>query len=194
MKTYANTLPFSAVASAVVVPEAVDIPRTGSDGSASQSTSNKRRQSSVSSQDSKRPRLSSEHSDSTIKASDDQPPPSSTAQPTESQHQSRRSPPTISDRRRSGQIEERKRGQRLFGALLGTLSQSAGGTKAQQRRLDIERKQQAKLVAQREEIAEKRKLDLEKLKEERRAAQKKFDEQSVRDLALLSLISISIVC
>lgn len=82
------------------------------------------------------------------------------------------------DRRRSGQIEERKRGQRLFGALLGTLSQSSSST-AQRRRTDIEKKQQAKLKLQAEEQDEKNKQRLEALMVVRRREQKKYNEQSV---------------
>jgi hypothetical protein len=83
-----------------------------------------------------------------------------------------------SDRRRSGQIEERKRGQRLFGALLGTLSQSSSST-AQRRRTDIEKKQQAKLKLQAEEHDEKNKQRLESLMVVRRREQKKYNKQSV---------------
>lgn len=83
-----------------------------------------------------------------------------------------------SDRRRSGQIEERKRGQRLFGALLGTLSQSSSST-AQRRRTDIEKKQQAKLKLQAEEHDEKNKQCLESLMVVRRREQKKYNKQSV---------------
>ena len=78
----------------------------------------------------------------------------------------------------SGQIEERKRGQRLFGALLGTLSQSSSST-AQRRRTDIEKKQQAKLKLQAEEHDEKSKQRLEALMEVRRREQKKYNKQSV---------------
>ena len=85
----------------------------------------------------------------------------------------------MSDRRRSGQLEERKRGQRLFGALLGTLSQSSSST-AQKRRSDIEKKQQAKLRLQTEEENEKKKAKLDALMEVRRQEQKIFDAQSVR--------------
>ncbi|KMU85858.1 hypothetical protein CIHG_03387 [Coccidioides immitis H538.4] len=53
-------------------------------------------------------------------------------------------------RQKTGREEERKRGQRLFGALLGTLSQSSL-TATQKRRADIERKQQAKLKQQDED-------------------------------------------
>lgn len=82
------------------------------------------------------------------------------------------------DRRRSGQMEERKRGQRLFGALLSTLSQSSSST-AQKRRTDIEKKQQAKLKLQAEEYDEEKKLRLEALVEIRRREQRKYDKQSV---------------
>lgn len=83
-----------------------------------------------------------------------------------------------SDRRRSGQMEERKRGQRLFGALLSTLSQSSSST-AQKRRTDIEKRQQAKLKLQAEEYDEEKKLRLEALMEVRRREQKKYNKQSV---------------
>lgn len=90
-------------------------------------------------------------------------------------------PDRPSDRRRSGQMEERKRGQRLFGALLSTLSQSSSST-AQKRRTDIEKKQQAKLKLQAEEYDEEKKLRLEALMEVRRREQKKYNKQSVRFL------------
>lgn len=75
-------------------------------------------------------------------------------------------------------MEERKRGQRLFGALLGTLSQSSSST-AQKRRTDIERKQQDKLREQAEELDEQKKQRLESLLVVRRNEQKKYDKQSV---------------
>lgn len=86
------------------------------------------------------------------------------------------------DRRKSGQLEERKRGQRLFGALLGTLSQSSSST-AQKRRTDIERKQQAKLKLQNDEFDEKKKQLLDTIMDFRRREQKKYDKQSVRFMA-----------
>ena len=121
----------------------------------------KRRQSSTSEQSSKRPRLS--------QASGDEDTTGNPPLPT---------PDRSSEKRRSGQIEERKRGQRLFGALLGTLSQSSSST-AQKRRVDIEKKQQAKLKLQADEFDEKRKQRLEALMEVRREEQKKYNEQSV---------------
>ncbi|KAI9773566.1 MAG: hypothetical protein M1840_006840 [Geoglossum simile] len=120
----------------------------------------KRRQSSVSDSGNKRPRLSMEGGMGKSEKS---------ASPAD--------PPT--DRRKSGQLEERKRGQRLFGALLGTLSQSSSSA-AQRRRADIEKKQQAKLKLQAEEYDLKKKKELEELTTLRKQEQRKFDEQSMR--------------
>ena len=78
----------------------------------------------------------------------------------------------------SVQVEERKRGKRLFGALLGTLAQSSSST-AHKRRVDIERKQQAKLKLQDEEYDEKTKKRLDALLENRRREQRSYDKQSV---------------
>ena len=84
----------------------------------------------------------------------------------------------MTERRKHGQLEERKRGQRLFGALLGTLSQSSSST-AEKRRADIENKQRTKLKLQTEEEDEKRKARMEALINARREEQKGFDHQSV---------------
>ncbi|KAF6224990.1 hypothetical protein HO133_010185 [Letharia lupina] len=138
-----------AVASAVILPESEQTP--------SPPAALKRRQSSFSDDHSKRPRLG--HYDTNGSRPDTMTNPQS-------------------ERRRSGQMEERKRGQRLFGALLGTLSQSSSST-AQKRRTDIEKKQQAKLKLQAEEQDEKKKQKLEALLVVRRGEQKKFDKQSV---------------
>ncbi|WEW61171.1 hypothetical protein PRK78_006661 [Emydomyces testavorans] len=74
-------------------------------------------------------------------------------------------------RRKSGPDEERKRGQRLFGALLGTLSQSPS-TATQKRRADIERKQQAKLKKQDEEYDEQSKRQRDELMAQRKKEQR----------------------
>ncbi|KAI9851222.1 MAG: hypothetical protein M1838_004234 [Thelocarpon superellum] len=90
--------------------------------------------------------------------------------------------PTSGGNRRSSGLSdatERKRGRRLFGALLGTLSQSSSST-AQRRRVDIEKKQQAKLKLQAEEYDEKKRAELDQLIAVRRQEQKKWDEQSMR--------------
>ncbi|KAH8429428.1 pinin family protein [Aspergillus melleus] len=78
-----------------------------------------------------------------------------------------------------GRDEERKRGQRLFGGLLGTLSQSSNSA-AQRRRADIERRQKDKLKLQDEEYDELKK----KRRGERAAIRKKeqrlYEEESMR--------------
>ena len=146
-----------AVASVVILPE--------SEQSPSPPPTLKRRQSSLSDDRSKRARIG--HDDTYGGRQDTMTPPQSATLD--------RQPP---ERQRSGQLEERKRGQRLFGALLGTLSQSSSST-AQKRRTDIEQRQQAKLKLQAEEQDEQKKLKLEALLVVRRREQKIFDKQSV---------------
>ncbi|KZF21532.1 pinin/SDK/memA domain protein [Xylona heveae TC161] len=145
------------IASAVVLPEAEEPPHSPP-GAA------KRRQSSISEGDSKRPRFEDDRRNST--------------------QGDRTSPHHATDarreeRRKGGQAEERKRGQRLFGALLGALNQNSP-SKVQRRRADIEKKQQAKLRVQDEEYDELRKKRLEELTVVRQREQVKFAEQSMR--------------
>jgi hypothetical protein len=78
--------------------------------------------------------------------------------------------------------EERKRGQRLFGALLGTLSQSSSSA-AQKRRADIEKRQQDKLKLQDEEYGEKKRKRREELVSQRKLQQKDFDREAVSNLS-----------
>lgn len=80
---------------------------------------------------------------------------------------------------RSGaNTEERIRGKRLFGALLGALNQSSSSA-AQRRRGDIEQKQQEKLKLQTAEYNEQQKKDLDALLEARRAEQDVYLRQAV---------------
>lgn len=149
---------YRAVASAVILPE------DSSEQPQSRSPTLKRRQSSFSEERGKRRRLSHDEPND--------------------REDSAASPPTAPldralDQRKSGQMEERKRGQRLFGALLGTLSQSSSST-AQKRRTDIEKKQQAKLKLQAEEQDEKKRQKREALMVIRSREQVKYDKQSVR--------------
>ncbi|KAJ5295723.1 hypothetical protein N7508_010544 [Penicillium antarcticum] len=113
---------------------AVAVPEQESHRQSPELTS-KRRQSSVSEHDTKRRRLSSQSNlspQSQRRRSSPQPDASAESKPARS---------------RGGREEDRKRGQRLFGGLLGTLSQSSSSA-AQRRRADIERKQQDKLKTQ----------------------------------------------
>lgn len=149
----------SVLASAVVIPDAAP--------ESPPLVSAKRRQSSVSESGSKRPRLSV--------SGEVQSPPreNGSVKPTEEEEDR-------PQRRRARPDEERKRGQRLFGALLGTLSQSTTTT-AQKRRAEIEKRQHAKLRQKTEEDDQKVREKLAKLTNVRRKEQKKFDEQSVRN-------------
>lgn len=142
----------SIIASAVILPE-TESP-----------TSLKRRQSSVSEVSSKRPRIND--GGATDQDSSAPVPPSD-------------KPDTArSSRLGTDKAEERKRGRRLFGALLGTLSQSSSST-AQTRRTEIERKQQAKLRHQDEQQDEAQKEKLEALTRARRKEQATYAKQSV---------------
>jgi pinin/SDK/memA/ protein conserved region len=145
------------ISSAVILPE--------TEGLSPPSPSQKRRQSSTSYNDSfKRPRL------------DVQPSQDSNG---DSLSSSATSPPRrLSSVTGRGAAEERKRGQRLFGALLGTLSQSSTTT-AQRRRADIEKKQLGKLQQRDEELEEEKRKKREKLDVVRRKEQGIWDEQSV---------------
>jgi phosphopantetheinyl transferase len=82
------------------------------------------------------------------------------------------------DRRKSSVVEERKRGQRLFGGLLSTLSQSTPNGQ-QKRRLEIEKRQQEKVKQQKAADEVRRAEKLANLKAIRKAEQIKFDEESV---------------
>lgn len=75
-------------------------------------------------------------------------------------------------------VEERRRGQRLFGGLLSTLSQSTPNGQ-QKRRLEIEKRQAEKAQQQKHDDEMRRAEKLASLKKARRAEQIKFDEESV---------------
>ncbi|KAF8423679.1 pinin/SDK/memA/ protein conserved region-domain-containing protein [Tirmania nivea] len=81
--------------------------------------------------------------------------------------------------------QERKRGQRLFGALLGTIgkfqqdSQSARARAGANRRKEIEEKLQQKLRQQNEELDEKKRRESTVLREKMQQEQRKFEERSL---------------
>ena len=156
----------SVIASAIAIPEPADLPKQDSisNGETPAPGSLKRRQSSTSDTDSKRRRLSIEDVSKPDVAAN-------TADATAT------SPPR-DERRKSRQVEERKRGQRLFGALLGTLSQGTSNA-AQKRRADIEKRQQDKLKRQDEDDEVRRRERLENLKAIRRKEQVKYEERTV---------------
>lgn len=155
------------VASAVIIPEPEE----------SQPLPTKRRQSSTSeSPTTKRPRLSNDASAGSPTVLRDSP------QPIEQKASSENVKPT-DERRKSSVQEERKRGQRLFGGLLSTLSQSTPNGQ-QKRRLEIEKRQQERAKQQKEEDEVRRAEKLAKLKAIRKTEQVKFDEQTVSTLCI----------
>jgi len=80
--------------------------------------------------------------------------------------------------RRNFSQEEKKRGQRLFGGLMSTLSRTTSGTQ-QQKRLEIERRQQEKAQQRRAEDEKRRAEKLDLLKRTRQIEQVKLDERVV---------------
>ncbi|KAF2423121.1 hypothetical protein EJ08DRAFT_619091 [Tothia fuscella] len=139
------------IPSAIIIPESLQPAPTPTSPSTL-----KRRQSSIAEKDTKRPRLNHNNDDTNSPQDDTR----------------------KAVRRQTGQLEERKRGQRLFGNLLGTLSQSSSSS-AQKRRADIERRQQVKLKQQEEEVSQRRHDRLEELTASRRREQKVFDEKAM---------------
>ncbi|KAI2639587.1 hypothetical protein GGS26DRAFT_274255 [Hypomontagnella submonticulosa] len=83
------------------------------------------------------------------------------------------------DRHENALQEERKRGKRLFGGLLSTLSQTTSSSQ-QKRRQEIERRQQAKVHQQRAEDDKYREERLDKLRAVRNVEQIKFEEHVMR--------------
>lgn len=82
------------------------------------------------------------------------------------------------DRRRLATQEEKKRGKRLFGGLLSTLSQTTG-TSTQKRRMEIERRQQERMRKQSFEDDKTREEKRSKAMEARKDDQILFDEEVV---------------
>lgn len=92
-------------------------------------------------------------------------------------HNSYGDPPDIDiDRRKNATQEEKRRGKRLFGGLLSTLSQTSGSVQ-QKRRLEIERRQQDRLQKQNIEEDRLREEKRLRLTEIRRGEQLTFDEE-----------------
>lgn len=81
--------------------------------------------------------------------------------------------------RKNAQQEEKKRGKRLFGGLLSTLSQTTGNNTQQKRRREIEQRQQERLRKQRIEGDKERASKRARLTEVRMAEQIVFDEEVV---------------
>ena len=149
------------VASAVVVPEEAPPASQASPTPRETNGSLKRRQSSVSSISSKRPRLTVDGIGEAISPPRDAPAPNRKAS------------------LKMDSQEERNRGRRLFGGVLGALSQKST-TAAQRKRAEIEKKahEKQRMRAEEDEAALKERLD--ELQRTRRKEQVVWDERSMR--------------
>jgi pinin/SDK/memA/ protein conserved region len=175
----------------VVVPDS-DRPESAPD----QMTSLKRRQSDISEDqtDSKRARLSSEdhgveQDHMTPKAAED-------ISPIDGTNGSAATDEKRIARRRTGREEEKKRGQRMFGVLLGALSSGGTAEKSAKRRADIERRQAEKLKQLEEDVSQREREQAEKLTRIRRKEQWGVDEAAVRIIwpAIIIGLLIAVRC
>jgi len=153
------------ISSAVILPEPAQ----------PQSPRTKRRQSSASDTASKRPRLSHNGSAASPSAL---PSSSGTTDSIKQQSPPQREANEKPSRKSSIQ-EEKKRGQRLFGGLLSTLSQSTPNGQ-QKRRLEIEKRQAEKAKQQKLDDETRKAEKLAKLKAVRQEEQIKFNAESMR--------------
>lgn len=140
------------IASAVVLPEELLLPASPDRGS--NSHSHKRRQSSISEDNAKRPRLDTE------------------ALPRERRESVTKAKPAPVRR-------ERGRERRLFGAVLGALSQAPSTTPAQKRRSEIEKRQLAQRKQENEDSEQRKAERVARRKVQRWKEQKRFEERSV---------------
>jgi hypothetical protein len=171
--TNANDFICRVLASAVVVPEQ-DLP--------AESTSLKRRQSDLteSPTDSKRARLSPEDQRNEQQGQHDSRPDAPVAK---AQDELEADDDKRTIRRRTGRDEERKRGQRMFGALLGTLSAKGNGSStAAKRRADIEKRQAEKLKQLEQDVSQREREQAEELMRTRRKEQWLVDAAAVSNI------------
>lgn len=161
-------LSYRTLASAVALPDPDTLRQSADYGP-------KRRMSSVSEYDSKRCRLSMQDND--ISAHSQRRPPSSPAPVPDRPAERRPARQGAGDG--AGRDEDRKRGQRLFGALLGTLSQSSNSV-ANKRRANIEKRQQDKLKSQAEEYDELKKQRRDRRDAIRKKEQPLYEREAVR--------------
>jgi len=84
-------------------------------------------------------------------------------------------------RRKSSTVNEKDRSRRLFGGLLGSLSQK-GDSRTAKRRQEIESRRKAELQRQDDEHLEDKQRRLEQLAEKRRRVKKELEAETVRIL------------
>jgi hypothetical protein len=88
------------------------------------------------------------------------------------------SPPREDARRKSSAVNEKDRSRRLFGGLLGSLSQK-GDSRTTKRRQEIESRRKAELQRQDDEHVEDKQRRLEQLAEKRKRVKKQLEDESV---------------
>ncbi|CAL3968595.1 unnamed protein product [Diplocarpon coronariae] len=152
------------IASAVVLPEAT-APKAAS----------KRRQSSASDSTPKRPRQSLDANSHTPNPPHEPPPPNESSD----KELATKREDGVKDRRKSSVQEERKRGQRLFGGLLSTLSQSTPNGQ-QKRRLEIEKRQSERAKQQKDSDEARRRERLADFKMVLKSEQVIYNEAEMR--------------
>ena len=139
------------IASVVILPE--DSPPPASP--IEQSNGHKRRQSSISDENAKRPRLDNEDAQNGRRESTAQTKPAAPVK------------------------RERGRERRLFGAVLGALSQAPSTTAAQKRRSEVEKRQLALRKQESEESDQRKAERIARRKVQRWKEQKRFERDSV---------------
>jgi hypothetical protein len=139
------------IASVVVLPEESPPPASPNE----HSNGNKRRQSSISDENAKRPRIDNEDAQSERRESTTQTKPAAPVK------------------------RERGRERRLFGAVLGALSQAPSTTAAQKRRSEIEKRQLAQRKQESEESEQRKAERIARRKVQRWKEQKRFERDSV---------------
>jgi hypothetical protein len=145
----------------------------------------KRRQSEVSEQENKRLRASpgktspdSETTHANARRDSDAPNEESPRRESTDKAAGGQSPPREDARRKSSAVNEKDRSRRLFGGLLGSLSQK-GDSRTTKRRQEIESRRKAELQRQDDEHVEDKQRRLEQLAEKRKRVKRQLEDESV---------------
>jgi len=140
----------------------------------------KRRQSEVSEQESKRLRTSPGKISSLPEPSParDSPREEGSRRDSRDKTAEKHSPPPRDAPRRSSKINEKDRSRRLFGGLLGSLSQK-DDSRTTKRRQEIESRRKAELQRQDDEHVEDKQKQLIQLAEKRRRVKKEIEDETV---------------
>lgn len=91
-----------------------------------------------------------------------------------------KAPQQVETRRKSSAVNEKDRSRRLFGGLLGSLSQK-GDSRTTKRRQEIESRRKAELQRQDDEHLEDKQRRLEQLAEKRKRVKKELEAETMRN-------------